>query len=153
VRSRGGARVVARFVELGLLLAFPLAAHFVIPIAVVIPSPCTYSGLPLMLAGLLLSTAASRAFRAAGTSVQLHGATSHLVTDGPFRYSRNPMYLGMLLWLVGLAVLLGTLTPFVVPVLVFILLNSTIVPVEERSLRRLHPAEYAEYEQRVRRWL
>mgnify|MGYP001588075987 CR=1 FL=1 len=106
-----------------------------------------------MLAGLLLSTAASRAFRAVGTSVQLHGETSRLVTDGVFRFSRNPMYLGMLIWLLGLSILLGTLAPFLFPLLVFMLLNTAVVPTEERSLRQLHPAEYAEYERRVRRWL
>ena len=153
MRPRGSARASARLVELALLLALPVAAHFVLPVAVVIPSPYTYLGIPVMLGGLLLSTAASRAFRAAGTSVQLHGETSHLVTGGVFRYSRNPMYLGMLVWLLGLAILLGTLTPFLFPLLVFILLNVAIVPMEERSLRQLHPAEYAQYSGRVRRWL
>jgi protein-S-isoprenylcysteine O-methyltransferase Ste14 len=140
-------------IELALLLLLPVAAHFVFPVAVVIPSPYVYLGIPVMLAGLVVSTAASRAFRVAGTSVQLHGEASRLVTNGIFRYSRNPMYLGMVVWLLGLAVLLGTLTPFLFPLLVFLLLNTAIVPMEERSLRQLHPAEYAEYSRRVRRWL
>jgi len=130
-----------------------LAAHFLIPTADVISSPYTYLGIPVMLAGLLVSSSASRAFRAAGTSVQLRGETSRLVTDGVFRYSRNPMYLGMLIWLLGLAILLGTLTPFLFPLLVFLLLNTMVVPMEERSLRQRHPTEYAAYERRVRRWL
>jgi len=153
VRPQAGARVGARLVELALLLGLPVAAHFLVPVAVEIPPPYTYLGIPVMLAGLLVSAAASRAFRTAGTSFQLHGETSRLVTDGVFRYSRNPMYLGMLVWLLGLAILLGTLTPFLFPLLVFLLLNSAIVPMEERSLRQVHPAEYAEYERRVRRWL
>lgn len=153
MRTRGGARASARLIELALLLALPVAAHFLVPVAVVVPSPYIYLGIPVMLAGLLVSTAASWAFRWAGTSVQLHGDTSHLVTDGVFRYSRNPMYLGMVVWLLGLAILLGTLTPFLFPLLVFVLLNTTLVPMEERSLRQLHPAEYAEYSRRVRRWL
>jgi protein-S-isoprenylcysteine O-methyltransferase Ste14 len=153
VKDRGGARVTARLVELALLLAVPLVLHFAIPIAVPIPFPYTYLGIPVMLAGPLLSIAASRAFRAAGASVQLHGGTPRLVPDGPFRYSRNPMYLGMLLWISGLAILLGTLSPFLFVLLVFMLLNIAVVPIEERSLRQLHPAEYPVYEGRVRRWL
>jgi protein-S-isoprenylcysteine O-methyltransferase Ste14 len=96
VKHRGGARVTARLIELALLIALPLAAHFIIPITVLISCPYPYLGLPVMLAGLLVSTAVSQAFRVAGTSVQLHEETSNLVTDGPFRYSRNPMCLGML---------------------------------------------------------
>jgi protein-S-isoprenylcysteine O-methyltransferase Ste14 len=96
VKHRGGARVTARLIELALLIALPLAAHFIIPITVLISCPYPYLGLPVMLAGLLVSTAVSQAFRVAGTNVQLHEETSNLVTDGPFRYSRNPMCLGML---------------------------------------------------------
>jgi protein-S-isoprenylcysteine O-methyltransferase Ste14 len=153
VKHRGGARAAARLLELALLLAVPLVLHFIIPVAVLISSPYRYLGIPVMLASLVLSTAAGRAFHAAGASFQLHGETSRLVTDGPFRYSRNPMYLGMLMWILGFAMLLGTLTPFVFVLLVFLLLNISIVPMEERSLRQLFPAEYAEYERRVRRWL
>jgi protein-S-isoprenylcysteine O-methyltransferase Ste14 len=130
-----------------------LVLHFAIPIAVLIPFPYTYLGIPVMLAGLLLAIAASRAFRAAGVSVQLHGGTPRLVTEGAFRYSRNPMYVGMLLWILGLAMLLGTLSPFLFVLLVFVLLNFSIVPMEEHYLRQLHPAEYTVYEGRVRRWL
>lgn len=153
MKDRGGARVAARLVELALLLAVPVVLHFIIPIAVLIPFPYTYLGIPVMLAGLLLSIAASRVFRAAEASVQLHGGTPRLVTEGPFRHSRNPIYLGMLMWILGLAVLLGTLSPFLFVLLVFLLLNFSIVPMEERNLRRLHPAEYPVYEGRVRRWL
>jgi len=153
MNRRSGARSAASLIELAALLALPVMGHYVLPITVLLPAPYTYLGIPVMVAGLLVATAATQAFRTAGTSVQLHGKTSHLVTDGPFRMSRNPMYLGMLMWLVGLAMLLGSLTSFAFPALLFLLLNYIIVPMEERNLRQLHPQEYAEYQRRVRRWL
>jgi protein-S-isoprenylcysteine O-methyltransferase Ste14 len=106
-----------------------------------------------MIVGLLIAIAASRVFRAAGTSFKLHGNASHLVTDGPFHITRNPMYLGMLMWFVGLSVLLGTLAPLLFAALLFLFLNFVIIPMEERSLREIHGQKYAEYEGRVRRWL
>jgi protein-S-isoprenylcysteine O-methyltransferase Ste14 len=148
-----GARGAARLIELAALLALPVMAHYVLPITTLLSAPYRYLGIPVMVAGLLVATAAAQAFLAVGASFQLHREAPHLVMDGPFGMSRNPMYLGMLMWLVGLAMLLGSLTPFAFPVLLFLFLNFLIVPMEERSLRQLHPQEYAEYQRRVRRWL
>jgi len=91
-----------------------------------------------MVLGLLIAISASKAFRATGASFKLHGDASHLVTDGPFRRTRNPMYLGMLIWFVGLSILQGTLSPFLFAALLFLLLNLVIIPMEERSLREIH---------------
>ena len=144
---------LARVVELGILLVLPVIGHLFLPITVLIRSPYRYFGILLMIIGLVIAFAASKAFRAAGTSFKLHGDASHLVTDGPFRVTRNPIYLGMLLWFVGLSVLLGTLTPFLFAALVFLLLNYVIIPMEERSLREIHGQKYTDYQSRVRRWV
>jgi protein-S-isoprenylcysteine O-methyltransferase Ste14 len=58
-------------------------------------------------------------FHRAGACFQLNRESSVLVTSGPFRFSRNPMYLGMLIWLLGMPVLLGTLSTSLFPVLFF----------------------------------
>lgn len=78
---------------------------------------------------------------------------SKLVVSGLFRYSRNPMYLGMLFSLVGWAVLHATLTGFV-PVILFVAVMTygQILP-EERVLARLFADDYLKYKKRVRRWL
>ena len=88
-----------------------LALNFLFPITQIVPGFWRFLGiLPLGL-GLVISYAAEKQFHQAGTTVQPFKESSHLVTDGLYRFSRNPMYLGMALILVGVALLLGSLTP------------------------------------------
>jgi protein-S-isoprenylcysteine O-methyltransferase Ste14 len=78
---------------------------------------------------------------------------SALVTGGTYRISRNPMYLGLLLLLIALAVYWGTLAALiVVPAFVWYMTEFQIKP-EEESLRKHFGAEYEAYLDRVRRWL
>ncbi|MEA3301771.1 MAG: isoprenylcysteine carboxylmethyltransferase family protein [Pseudomonadota bacterium] len=79
--------------------------------------------------------------------------TSALVTSGMYRFTRNPMYLGLLLLLTGMAIWLGGLTPFLMlPLFVWILNNRQIIH-EERILEEKFEQHYLEYKQKVRRWL
>jgi len=79
--------------------------------------------------------------------------TSALVTSGMYRLTRNPMYLGLLLLLTGVAIWLGGLTPFLMlPVFVWIISNHQIIH-EERILEEKFEQHYLEYKQKVRRWL
>ena len=80
-------------------------------------------------------------------------ATSSLVTTGPFRLTRNPMYLSLVLYLLAWAVYLSNLLPFLfLPVFVLYITRFQIKP-EERVLSSLFGPEYAAYKGRVRRWL
>jgi protein-S-isoprenylcysteine O-methyltransferase Ste14 len=63
------------------------------------------------------------------------------------------MYLGKLIWVVGLAVLLGSLIVFLFPVLFFVFANLVIVPLEERRMEQMLGEQFIEYKRRVRRWL
>ncbi len=79
--------------------------------------------------------------------------TSHLVTDGLYRFSRNPMYLGLLVMLSGWALFLGSLSSWsMLPLFVWILNKQQIVP-EELMLMDKFGQEYRNYQQRVRRWI
>ncbi len=79
--------------------------------------------------------------------------TSALVTSGMYRLTRNPMYLGLLLLLTGVAIWLGGLTPFLMlPLFVWIITNHQIIH-EERILEEKFEQHYLEYKQKVRRWL
>ena len=76
-----------------------------------------------------------------------------LVEDGPFRFSRNPMHLGMVLVLAGAFILLGSLSPlFVLPAFVW-LLHTRFVVREEAHMERHFGDCYLDYKRRVRRWL
>jgi len=128
--------------EVAILIALPILFHYLIPVMTVITTPYSYVGLMLMLLGLALLAWAAMQFRKAGTSYQLHGGGSVLVTSGPFRLSRNPMYLGTLIWLIGLAILLGSLIVFLFPILFLLLANFLIIPLEERVATNLWGAVY-----------
>jgi len=152
-RTEGSHRIGARILEVGILIALPILVHYLIPVKIVITRPYSYLGAVLMLLGLALATWASMLFRNARTSFQLRGGGSVLVTSGPFQFSRNPMYLGMLIWLIGLAVLLGSLIAFLFPILFFLLANLLVIPLEEKDMEQTAGERFVEYKHHVRRWL
>lgn len=103
--------------------------------------------------GLTLIGFAMGGFKRAGTPVIPFERSTALVTDGIYRYTRNPMYLGLTLVLLGAALLFGSLGALL-PVPVFLLIvRQRFVLGEERFLEDIFGAEYLAYKQRVRRWL
>ena len=133
-------------------LALMLLLHFLLSGPTWLGLPWGYVGIPLIGAGATLAVVGSRLFEKRGTTIKPFEESSVLVLEGPFRYSRNPMYLGMVLILLGLALLLGTLTPvLVVPVFV-VLLRLRFIHAEEAALERTFGQEYRDYRSRVRRW-
>ena len=152
MRDHQGPRRSARFIEIFLLFALPFLLDLFVPIRILIHAPYTFIGVLVMLCGLTLANAARKLFNAAETSFQLQGESHTLVTDGPFRFSRNPIYLGMLLWVLGLAILLGSLSAFFLPVLLFLVMHFFMVPFEEKRMEEIAGEAYLEYKSHVRRW-
>jgi protein-S-isoprenylcysteine O-methyltransferase Ste14 len=144
---------VGTILEIMILLGAPILCHYLIPLVILIHGFWRLSGIVLMILGLVLANSGAREFRRAKTGFQLNTGGSSLVTSGPFRYSRNPMYLGMLIWLTGLAVLLGSLISFFFPLLIFILANFLLIPPEEKKLQETFGEQFISYRQQVRRWL
>jgi protein-S-isoprenylcysteine O-methyltransferase Ste14 len=110
-------------------------------------------GALLTFAAIALFVSAVRTFRAAGTPVPGNLPATAIVRTGPYRLSRNPIYLafsllqlGLSFWIDSLALLL-TLIPAVA------LMSAVVIPREERYLEARFPAEYAAYKASVRRWL
>ena len=106
-----------------------------------------------MVVGGILNLLADRQFKQRGTTVKPFEPSSALVTDGIFRYSRNPMYLGMYIFLAGLGIGLGSALPFLVIPVFAVWMNLKFVVPEEEMLARQFGDAYAEYAERVRRWL
>ena len=106
--------------------------------------------------GVALALAGIREFRAARTTVnplQPEQAAA-MVTGGVYRFTRNPMYLGMFCLLAGWAAWLGRLTPFVVGLPAFVVyMNRFQIAPEERALERRFGQAFREYVVRVRRWI
>lgn len=107
----------------------------------------------IILAGLVLLVFANGLFTRAGTDVIPFRNVSALVTSGVFRYTRNPMYLGMALVLLGCAVTVGAASALVIPVIFVVIIDVRFIRAEEQMLRGLFPQEYPAYCARVRRWL
>ena len=113
------------------------------------------AGAILVAVGLGIVVAGGISFRRARTTVNptKPGSTSSLVVSGVYRFTRNPMYLGMVFALLGWAsFLLNALAFVLIPGFVVYLNRFQIAP-EERALSSLFGAEYVSYQARVRRWL
>ena len=94
-------------------------------------------------------------FNAIGITIRIKPfkRSSVLVTTGPYRYSRNPMYLGLVLILIGIAILQGSISPvLVIPVFIWLITNN-IIKKEEKMLEETFGDAYLEYKKQVRRWI
>ncbi len=110
-------------------------------------------GSVLILSGLALLVYAGGLFRRAGTDLIPFRNVSALVTEGVYRFTRNPMYLGMVAVLLGCAVTVGASMALVVPLVFAVIVEARFIRPEEAMLREVFPEEYPAYCQRVRRWL
>ena len=127
--------------------------HYFLPEGRWLNPPATYAGGLAVLGGITLAAVSSRLFDRRGTTIKPFEESTALVTDGPFRLSRNPMYTGMVLVLLGCAALLGTLWPLpVIPVFVWLITSRFIVH-EERMMEQVFGDDYRAYRQRTRRWI
>jgi len=130
-----------------------IGLHFLAPVKQLIGSPYRYLGLVPLAAGLTLNVWGSRLFDRSGTTIKPFETSSSLVVRGPYRISRNPMYLGMVFSLLGVGTLAGSLTPLaVVPVFGYLIDRRFIRP-EEAMLEQAFGSRYATYRERVRRWM
>jgi protein-S-isoprenylcysteine O-methyltransferase Ste14 len=102
---------------------------------------------------LALDGAAMLFFRRAGTSMVPFNPTTALVTTGPYRRTRNPMYLGMAFLYVALALALGVIWALIVLPLVIVAVDQLVIAREEAYLVRKFGDPYCDYMARVRRWL
>lgn len=107
----------------------------------------------LFLAGLALLIWAATTFRRAGTQIQTTQPTTMIVEAGPYRFTRNPIYLGMVLGLIGLAVAFNSLWLFVLLLPFYLVIRYGVVAREEAYLDRKFGDVYRAYKGRVRRWL
>jgi len=107
----------------------------------------------VVLGGLFLGGWCIRLMVQAHTSPDPHRPTSVLLTEGPYRRSRNPIYLGFLLIYIGLTVLVGTLWGILLSPLVLWTVTRLVVGPEESYLQARFDAQYLAYKSRVRQWL
>jgi protein-S-isoprenylcysteine O-methyltransferase Ste14 len=133
-----------------ILLGIVLNRAWSLPFA---PSNLWVLGPPVILCAVALFLLSLREFSAAGTSVRGTERTTAIVQTGPYRFSRNPIYVAFTLLVIGLSVWLNDLWLLItlVPAVGFIAV--AVIPREERFLERNFRDEYSSYRAAVRRWL
>lgn len=136
-----------------LLLVGAVATLSVQSVEAVTPARAVLAGL-LLLVGTGLALAGVVAFRRKGTTVDPRdpGRSAALVTRGIYRYTRNPMYLGFLLWLLAVSLWFASVLGAMLCVAFVGWMNRFQIGPEERILARRFPQEFEAYRQRVRRW-
>ncbi len=130
-----------------------LVLHFIYPGIKLISPLWNLLGLIPLVIGVALNLVADGAFSRAGTTVKPFQESSTLLTDGVYRLSRHPMYLGFVLILIGVAILLRTLTPWVIIPIFAVLMEVVFIQAEERMLGEKFGPDWVAYKKKVRRWI
>ncbi|MHB1163390.1 MAG: methyltransferase family protein [Minisyncoccota bacterium] len=110
-------------------------------------------GTTLVVISLMLVTTAMRALREAKTNVDVRKPATRIVVSGSYRFSRNPIYLAMTFFFVGIAALLGALWILLTLIPVLLVLHFGVIMREEAYLTSKFGEEYIQYQSNVRRWL
>jgi protein-S-isoprenylcysteine O-methyltransferase Ste14 len=135
-------------------LVVGLAAHFVWPLPLPIAGPLRWGlGVLVVALGLGAMGAAMGGFRRTGQDPKPWASTPEIISTGIYRYTRNPMYLGMGILLAGLGVLLANAWLVLLVPLVWWTIHRTAIRHEEAYLTRKFGTTYTEYQRSVRRWL
>jgi protein-S-isoprenylcysteine O-methyltransferase Ste14 len=115
--------------------------------------PRAWAGVAIFAIGFALAIWAIVTIRKAGTQVETWKPTTAIVANGPYRFTRNPIYLGMMLALVGLAIILDSLWLLAMLLPFYLVIRYGVVAREEAYLERKFGDVYLGYKSRVRRWL
>jgi protein-S-isoprenylcysteine O-methyltransferase Ste14 len=151
--EQGSSRMLVPPVYFLVALLLMTFFHRIAPGAYLIQEPYSYGGIVLIGLALGLIVWAAFLFRRAGTNIRPYLPATALVVSGPYKFTRNPMYLGMAGVLLGTAVFMGSLTPFVVIPGFMALIGERFIVPEEAKLEAAFGRGYLDYKARVRRWL
>ncbi len=127
--------------------------HLLLLVSQIVSFPWNLLGLVPLVGGITLNLVADAAFKKVRTTVKPFEKPSALITSGVFRISRHPMYLGMALILLGIAILMGSLFPLSVVAVFCILMELVFVRMEERMLEEQFGPAWIAYKQKIRKWI
>jgi len=119
----------------------------------IIPKPFNYAGIALIIFGILITIIVRKGFEKIDTEIHTFKNPRKLVTNGLFKFSRNPIYLGFAISLFGVWILLGTILPILWLLLFIVVTNTYYIPFEERIMENVFGNEYKKYKSKVRKWI
>ena len=134
-------------------LVLMIVTHWLAPGVVIVPGPVRMFGVVFVVLGVLLNIAAKQAMKKAQTPVSPFAKTTSLITWGVHSWTRNPMYLGLVLLLLGVSVLMGNLLPMIITLFLALIMHNRFVRMEEKKLADQFKEKWDEYRKLTRRWL
>jgi len=134
-----------------LLAAFLL--NWLLPLPFAFPKPFEWLGYILVFTGLGFAFSAVSQFGKIHTTLDPHGSVSAIIISGPYRFSRNPIYLGFVCTLIGLPLAFGNYWGVILSPLLMILMVQLVIKHEEAYLEKKFGDEYTSFKSHVRRWL
>lgn len=127
--------------------------HYTFPGYRWVDTPWRYLGFIPAAAGFAIAIYAAWLFRKNNTTIKPFQDSSTLVTQGPYQFTRNPMYLSLVMVLIGAGIVLGTVTCLIIPPLFIWLVTILFIRSEEAVLLACFGESYRNYRNRVRRWV
>lgn len=134
------------------LLILVFIVHFAYPGMKVFRYPFAFIGIIFVVLGIAINIWADQIFKKKKTTVKPHELPSVFETQGPYSFSRHPMYFGMACILFGTAILLGSITSLIPAVIFVILMELLFIPTEENNMLKQFGHTYRKYKRKVRRW-
>ena len=111
------------------------------------------AGWPVFFLGFLLLLWSARTFARSGENIRIEKPTNSLIATGPFRFSRNPIYIGLTLGYIGLSLVFNSYRPLPFLPVVLVIMHFGVIRREEAYLEGLFGQDYLGYKAQVRRWL
>ena len=133
-------------------ILFQIALHKLLPIMIIFEK-MYWIGIVMGFLGFFIFTGSTLLFRINKTTMIPFQDPSFLITNGIYKYTRNPMYLGMLFVQFGIAIYFGSISPIIIPFLFIPIMNSRIIQHEEVMLEKQFGESYIIFKNSVRRWI
>lgn len=127
--------------------------HLVSPIFIIIPPFWNLTGIILIIFGIIINLKADQSFKKANTTVKPYETPTTFITNGVFSITRNPMYLGFILILIGIWILLRSISPILVVIIFILFVDRMYIKIEENNLEDKFGSTWLTYKKKVRRWL
>jgi protein-S-isoprenylcysteine O-methyltransferase Ste14 len=136
-------------VSIGLMVLL----HFIFPAGRILSYPFPLLGIVFATIGAIISILGSNQFEREKTTIMTFDIPKVLVTKGLYKYSRNPMYLGFALLIIGIWMLLGSLSTIFIVIMFLVLMDRYYISFEENVLQEKFGVAYLEYKKSVRKWI
>ena len=136
-----------------IILSAEVVFHFILPLKIIIPPTYRYSGIILIILGIVLNIWADNLLKIHQTTIRPDEKPLYLISNGPFQFSRHPMYLGMFCILLGIAIILGSLIALIFSVIFVFVTNQKFICKEEKNMLHEFGRKYYDYQRKTRKWI